>query len=164
MTSAHDELLADGEALLSRRETVEKTIAREFRGSRAALLVQAAQVERQREQVRVELLQIVTAFDEGGEVEEEEDGDEGAGGAEAFYAARERLAARDRELCRAIEALQRRAAETRGAKVPPKLAELTREHEQLEQQLRHWRARCRRAGFTPSLPRWGEFAGVGEDD
>jgi hypothetical protein len=160
MTSIHDELLADGEALLVRREAVERMVAREFRGSRAALLVQAAQVERQRDQVREELRQVVTDFDDAGT---DDDGEEDAG-ADAFYSARERLVARDRELVGAVAALQRRAGELRAAKVPPKLIELSRELEQLESQLRQWRGRCRRVGFAPTLPRWGKYAGGSDED
>lgn len=164
MTRAHDELLADGEALLSRREGVERSIARDFRGTRPALLVQAAQVERLREQVRVELLRIVTEFDDAdAPAGDDDDDDDEAGAADNFYAERERLAARERELAGAIEALQRRAAEVRAVRLPPGLVELEREREQLEVQLRQWRARCRRVGFAPSLPRWGEYAGA-EDD
>lgn len=162
MSRLHDELLADGEALLARREEVELAVLREFRGTRPALLVQAAQVERLREQVRVELLRIVTQFDEVDAAERDDDAD--VGEADHFYAERERLAARDRELAGAIEALQRRAAQTRTPRVPPKLAELEREHAQIEAQLRQWRGRCRRAGLSPSLPRWGEYAGSSEDD
>ncbi|HEY8377964.1 MAG TPA: hypothetical protein VIK91_15815 [Nannocystis sp.] len=164
MTRVHDELLADGEALLARREAVEQRIVREFRGTRPALQVQIAQVERLREQVRARLQQIVTAFDEAeAPADDDEDRDERLGAAESFYAERERLAARERELAAGIGALQRRAAEVRAEKLPPGLAELEREREQIEAQLRQWRARCRRAGFAPSLPRWGEYAGA-EDD
>lgn len=180
MTDAKEELLAAGEALLRRREAIEHTIVREFRGTRTALVVQAAQVERQRERVRVELLRIVHEVDEsetedeeyaaGEEESDEAEGfyaasDEEEGGeAEGFYAARERLVGRDRELLQAIEALRRRAGELVKAKAPPKLVELERDRELLETQLRQWRGRCRSAGLALDLPRWDEYASSSEAD
>jgi hypothetical protein len=163
MTAIEDELMADGEALLRRREAVERSITRDFRGSRAAFAVQAAQVERERERLRAELQRLVREVDEADPDDESRD-DEEAGGADHFYAARERLAVRDRELVGRGEALQRRAAELRKAPAPAKLAELEREREQLESHLRQWRGRCRKAGLMLDLPRWGEFAGSAPDD
>ncbi|MDC0718292.1 hypothetical protein [Nannocystis bainbridge] len=163
MNAIEDELQADGEALLRRREAIERSISRDFRGSRAAVLVQVAQVERERERLRAELQRLVREVDEADPQDSYEDEDE-AGAADGFYAARERLAARDRELVHRGEALQRRAAELRKAPAPAKLTELERERDQLESHLRQWRGRCRRAGLMLDLPRWGEFAGAAAED
>lgn len=164
MSAIEDELQADGEALLRRREAVERSIARDFRGSRVAVLVQVAQVEREREKLRAELQRLVREVDDAGPSDDEDAGYDDDGAADNFYAARERLAARDRELVGRGEALQRRAAELRKAPTPAKLVELEREREQLESQLRQWRGRCRKAGLMLDMPRWGEFAGSAADD
>lgn len=161
-TQAETELLAEGELLLSRREELERAIAREFRGTMAALAVQAAQLERQRDRVRAELLQIVTAADEAqGRPREEDEDDPGyaeAEGSEDFYDARERLAGRDQELLARIEALRQRARGLPRVEPPPALVDLELQREQLEGQIRGWRARCRRAGVEATLPRFEEFA------
>lgn len=163
MSAIEDELQADGEALLARREAVERAIARDFRGSRAALLVQVAQVEREREKLRSELQRLVHDVDDAGPRDDDDAGYDDEASADDFYAARERLAVRDRELVGRAEALQRRAAEQRQAPPPAKLTELERERDQLEAQLRQWRGRCRKAGLWLDLPRWGEFAGAAAD-
>lgn len=163
MSRLEDELLDEGDALLRRRAEVEAAIGRHFPGSRAAALVEAAKIERERERLRVELQRLVEEVDD---VEADEVDDEGGDEAapSGFYAARERLVVRDRELIGRAEALQRRAAQQRRAPVPAKLAELEREREQLEAKIRQWRGRCRQAGLRLDLPRWGEFAGSAEDD
>jgi hypothetical protein len=157
------ELLAEGELLLGRREEIERTIAREFRGTMPALTVQAAQIERQRDRVRADLLRIVATADEAaGLRRDEDDEDEGGYGekeeVEDFYETRERLAARDQELLAAIEALRHRARGLARVEPPPALVDLEHQREQLEAQLRQWRARCRRAGVEATLPRFDEYA------
>lgn len=159
------ELLAEGELLLGRREEIERTIAREFRGSMPALTVQANQLERQRDRVRAELLQITSEADEAAALRREEESEEDGGYGEEeevedFYEARERLAARDRELLAAIEALRQRARRLPKIEPPPPLVDLELQREQLEGQLRQWRARCRRAGVEATLPRFDEYAAV----
>lgn len=161
-------LLADGEALLSRRAEIERAILRGHKGTAAALAVQIAQLGRQRDRVRVDLLKITAAADEGVGVRAgDDDPDPGYGeesGAEDFYAARERLAARDRELMYQIEALSHRARTMPRTPVPAPLADLESARAQNEAQVRAWRARCRRAGVELDLPHHGEFAGLGLED
>jgi hypothetical protein len=158
------ELLAEGELLLGRREEIERTIAREFRGTMPALTVLAAQIERQRDRVRADLLRIVAAADEAAGLRRDEDDEEGGYGdededeVEDFYEARERLAARDRELMAAIEALRQRARGLARVEPPPALVDLEHQREQIEAQLGQWRARCRRAGVEATLPRFDEYA------
>lgn len=161
-------LLADGEALLSRRAEIERAILRGHRGTAAALAVQIAQLGRQRDRVRVELLKITADADEGVGVRAgDDDPDPGYGedaAAEDFYAARERLAARDRELMYQIEALTHRARTMPRAIMSAALIDITGARAKIEAQLREWRARCRRAGVELDLPHHGEFAGVGLED
>lgn len=161
------ELLAEGEVLLSRREEIERAIAREFRGTMPALTVQAAQLERQRDRVRAELLRIVAEADEAAGRERDEGDDEGEYGdaddGEDFYEARERLAARDQELMGGIEALRQRARSLPRTEPPPALVDLEHQREQIDAQVRQWRARCRRAGVEATLPRYDEYAGSADD-
>lgn len=167
MVDIETELLADGEALLGRRAEIERAILRGHRGSGPALAVQVAQLERQRDRIRVELLKIVAEADERGAAAQEDDPDPGYeedDGAEDFYAARERLAARDRELMYQIEAIKQRARTIRAGPLPPALADLEHSRAQNEAQVRQWRARCRRAGVEATLPQFEEFAGVSDED
>lgn len=161
-TQVEAELLAEGEVLLSRREEIERAIARDFRGTMPALTVQAAQLERQRDRVRAELLRIVTEADEApSRARDEHEEDPGYGEEEAredFYDARERLAQRDRELQAAVEALRQRARALPRVEPPPALVDLEHQREQLDLQVRQWRARCRRAGVEATLPRYEEYA------
>lgn len=160
--------MAEGEALLSRREGLERAIARDHRGSVAALAVEAAQAARLRDRVREELRRITEEADEAGlrevDAEELDPGYAETSRPEDFYAARSRLAARDRELVGTIEALERRIATLRKVPVPPPLAALVGQREQVEAQLRGWRGRCRRLGVELTLARWGEFAGASMED
>lgn len=169
MREVESELMAEGEALLSRRAELERAIARDHRGSLPALTVQTAQAARQRDRVREELRRITEEADEAGprEVADEDEADPGYGEAPApedFYAARSRLAARDRELVGVIEGLERRMAGLRKAPFPPSLAALEAQREQVEAQLRVWRSRCRRLGTPLTLARFDEFAGAGVED
>lgn len=161
MSRVEDELFDEGDSLLQRRAEVEAAIGR-FPGSRAALLIRVAQIERERERLRVELQRLVHEVDDVDPDEVDRDEAEEAEPS-GFYAARERLVVRDRELVGRAEALQRRAAQQPGP-TPAKLVELEREREQIEVKLRQWRGRCRQAGLRLDLPRWGEFAGAAEDD
>lgn len=167
MRDAEAELLAEGEALLSRREELERAIMQRHRGSAAALRVRAAQAGRQRERVRVELRRITEEADEAGSRGSDED-DEDPGYErevnEGFYEARERLAQADRELVETIAALERRAAQLRKESVPAALTDLVGRREQVEAELRRWRGRCRRLGLALSLPRFDEYAGAAMDD
>lgn len=159
------QLLADGEAILARRAELERAILRGHRGTAAALAVQVAQLGRQRDRVRVELLRITREADERDAGDDAGfDDDAGEPGVEDFYAARERLAVRDRELMYQIEALTHRARTLPRAAVPPALADLESARAQLDAQLRQWRARCRRAGLAADLPQYDEFADVSPED
>lgn len=163
MTSqVETELMAEGELLLGRREEIERTIAREFRGTMPALTVQAAQLERQRDRVRADLLRITAAADEAAASRRDEDEDEGGYGdedeVEDFYEERERLAARDHELMAGIEVLRQQARRLPKVEPPPALVDLELQREQLDAAIRHWRARCRRAGVEATLPRFDEYA------
>lgn len=158
------ELLAEGEALLTRRQELERTIARDFRGTPAALAVQIAQVERLRGRVRHELRRLVEdePLDEDDEREASDSDEEPP---ESFYEARERLAARDRELVDAIAGLQQRRRAAGATRSPPPLADLEHQRHQLEAAIRQWRGRCRQAGLAASLPRFDEYdlGGSAED-
>lgn len=157
-------LLADGEAILTRRAELERAILRGHRGTRAALAVQVAQLARQRDRVRVELLRITAEADEREAGSGDDDAYDDEPAVEGFYAARERLAVRDRELMYQIEALSHRARTLPRAPTPPALVDLENARAQLETQLGQWRARCRRAGVTLDIPRFDEYAGVSPED
>ncbi len=167
MQEVEAELLTEGEALLSRREELERAILQGHRGSAAALRVRAAQAARQRERVRVELRKITEEADEAGPWTRDED-DEDPGYVqdvgEGFYAARERLAQADRELVEMIAALERRARELGKASAPAALTDLVSRREQVEAELRGWRGRCRRLGLALTLSRYDEYAGAAMDD